>query len=79
MPWFVNAYSDLPVADFYRTKLDEILPLDSQSWEQRIPGIIDEDKEISDNFVKQGMSHYAIKYNPFMGVISDYFTIEDKQ
>lgn len=77
MPWFVNAYSDLPVADFYRKKVEEILALDSQSWEEKVDSIYEEDKEISRNFVKQGISHYAIKYNPFMGVISDYFTTEN--
>ena len=76
MPWFVNAYSGLPAADFYRKKVEEILSLDSNSWEDRVDRLIDEDKEISRNFVKQKVSHYAIKYNPFMGVISDYFTKE---
>ena len=76
MPWFVNAYSDLPVAAFYRKKLDEILALDSRAWEERADRLIEEDKEISRDFVKQGLSHYAIKYNPFMGVSSDYFTTE---
>ncbi len=77
MPWFVNAYSDLPVADFYRKKVEEILALDSQLWEEKADNIHEEDKEISRNFVKQGISHYAIKYNPFMGVISDYFTTKN--
>jgi len=77
MPWFVNAYSDLPVADFYRKKVEEIVALDSQSWEKKADSIYEEDKELSRNFVNQGMSHYAIKYNPFMGVISDYFTTEN--
>jgi radical SAM superfamily enzyme YgiQ (UPF0313 family) len=77
MPWFVNAYSDLPVADFYRHKVDEILQLDENSWQQRAPRIEQEDREISAGFVQQGLSHYAIKYNRFMGVISDYFTSED--
>jgi hypothetical protein len=76
MPWFVNAYSDLPVADFYRRKVDEILALDEQSWLDRMPYLEDEDREISGRFVKQGLSHYAIKYNRFMGVISDYFVAE---
>lgn len=73
MPWFVNACSDLPVADFYRKKVEEILSLDSQEWEEKADILIEEDKKISKSFVKQGLSHYAIKYNPFMGVISDYF------
>ena len=76
MPWFVNAYSDLPVAGFYRKKVEEILSLDSHSWEEIADRLIDEDKEISRSFVKEKASHYAIKYNPFMGVISDYFTTE---
>jgi len=77
MPWFVNAYSDLPVADFYRKKVDEILELDAGAWEQRAGQIEEEDRKISEEFVAQGLSHYAIKYNRFMGVISDYFTTED--
>jgi radical SAM superfamily enzyme YgiQ (UPF0313 family) len=77
MPWFVNAYSDLPVADFYRKKIDEILALDADAWEKRAPHFEVEDKEISDGFSAQGLSHYAIKYNRFMGVISDYFTAEE--
>jgi radical SAM superfamily enzyme YgiQ (UPF0313 family) len=76
MPWFVNAYSDLPVADFYQGKVEEILALDANLWEKRTPHIEQEDNEISQNFVRQGLSHYAIKYNRFMGVISDYFTAE---
>ena len=77
MPWFVNAYSDLAVADFYRQKVGEILALDARAWEKRTRGIEEEDKKISQRFVDQGLSHYAIKYNRFMGVISDYFTTED--
>jgi len=73
MPWFVNAYSDLPAADFYRRKVAEILALDEKAWQQRAPHIEQEDREISANFVKQGLSHYAVKYNRFMGVISDFF------
>jgi radical SAM superfamily enzyme YgiQ (UPF0313 family) len=77
MPWFVNAYSDLAVADFYRQKVEEIQALDARAWEIRARGIEEEDKRISEGFVDQGLSHYAIKYNRFMGVISDYFTTED--
>ena len=77
MPWFVNAYSDLAIADFYRKKVEEILALDTRAWEKRARGIEEEDKRISEGFVDQGLSHYAIKYNRFMGVISDYFTTED--
>jgi hypothetical protein len=77
MPWFVNAYSDLAVADFYRNKIEEILALDETSWQARAPHLEQEDREISSRFVRQGLSHYAIKYNRFMGVLSDYFTTEE--
>jgi len=76
MPWFVNAYSDLPVAEFYREKIEEILALDEKSWQDRVPHLEQEDRQISAEFVQQGLSHYAIKYNRFMGVISDYFLAE---
>ena len=76
MPWFVNAESNLVVADFYRKKVEEILALDEKSWEKRTAYIEQEDCEISEKFVSRGFSHYAIKYNRFMGVISDYFTAE---
>ena len=77
MPWFVNAQSDLAVADFYRKKVEEILALDEKAWEKRLLYIEQEDSDISKKFVRQGLSHYAIKYNRFMGVISDYFMAED--
>jgi radical SAM superfamily enzyme YgiQ (UPF0313 family) len=77
MPWFVNACSDLSVAGFYRKKVEEILEMDANAWEQRTRHIQEEDKEISAKFVSQGLRHYAIKYNRFMGVISDYFTNEE--
>lgn len=75
-PWFVNAYSDLPVAGFYRKKVEQIQLLDARAWETEADNLLEEDKGISRDFVRQGLSHYAIKYNPFMGVISDYFTKE---
>ena len=76
MPWFVNAYSDLPVADFYRQKIDEILKMDESEWNRIAPGFGEQDKNYSQHFSEKGLSHYAIKYNPFMGVISDYFLNE---
>ncbi|HSW01775.1 MAG TPA: radical SAM protein [Sedimentisphaerales bacterium] len=76
MPWFVNAHSTLPVADFYRSKVQEILGMDETAWEQAAPALRKQDAEYSKRFCEQGLSHYAIKYNRFMGVISDYFVNE---
>jgi tRNA A37 methylthiotransferase MiaB len=76
MPWFVNANSDLPVADFYREQTDNILGMDEQQWNKVSPDLLERDKEYSQRFSQQGLSHYAVKYNRFMGVISDYFLNE---
>ncbi len=73
MPWFVNAWSDLPVADFYRKKVEALLAMDADQWDRVSPDLLDRDKEYSQQHCRQGLSHYAIKYNRFMGVISDYF------
>jgi len=76
MPWFVNAHSALPVADFYRGKVEELLRMDEAQWQQAAPTLRKQDAEYSRGFCEQGLSHYAIKYNRFMGVISDYFVNE---
>ena len=76
-PWFVNARADWPAAAIYRKKVDEVLSLDAQAWQRRAETILAEDAEISAGLIKQGIQHYAIKYNRFMGVISDYYTQED--
>ena len=73
MPWFVNANSDLPVADFYAERIADILAMDEDEWKKASANLYDEDKKYSQRFSKEGLSHYAIKYNRFMGVISDYF------
>jgi radical SAM superfamily enzyme YgiQ (UPF0313 family) len=73
MPWFVNAYSSLPVADFYRERVEEVLAMDETEWERVSPSLLDRDKEYSERHCKKRLSHYAVKYNRFMGVISDYF------
>jgi len=73
MPWFVNAFSDLPVSDFYAERIKEILAMDKDQWIKVSPNLQAEDKKYSLLFSEKGLSHYAIKYNRFMGVISDYF------
>jgi len=76
MPWFVNACVGLGTSGFYREKVDELLALSADEWAKRAPHILAEDKEISKSFQEKNLSHYAVKYNPFMGVISDYFMNE---
>lgn len=75
-PWFVNAEADFETSPFYRRKVEEILALDRAAWERVSPGLLEEDRRISEVFQREGKRHYAVKYNPFMGVISDYFANE---
>ncbi|MEA1969681.1 MAG: radical SAM protein [Thermodesulfobacteriota bacterium] len=77
MPWFVNAASNFDVSDYYREKVEEILKMEADEWDKESKNMLETDKTISKKFVNQKLSHYAIKYNPFMGVISDFFTKEE--
>ncbi|MEN6428122.1 MAG: radical SAM protein, partial [Phycisphaerales bacterium] len=76
MPWFVNAHSSLPTAEFYKDKVEALLRMDETQWQQAAPTLREQDAQFSRQFCEQGLSHYAIKYNRFMGVISDYFLNE---
>ncbi len=75
-PWFVNAEAGFETAPFYKGKVREILGMDRAEWEKAAPGLLEEDRRISLGFQREGKRHYAVKYNPFMGVISDYFVNE---
>ncbi len=76
MPWFVNAHADFEASPLYRERVDEILKMDRQKWEAVSPTLLEEDKKLSAELQKKNQRHYAVKYNPFMGVISDYFMNE---
>lgn len=77
MPWFVNARSGGAQADAYREKVEQIVALGAEGWAVREASIRDEDAALSERLLAEGVGHYAIKYNPFMAVASDYFTRED--
>ena len=79
LPWFVNAASSLPSAPFYRRLTEDILALNEEQWQERKKNIQEEDAVISETMVRLGLTHYAIKYNRFMGVRSDYFLSEQQE
>ncbi len=76
-PWFVNAEGETDCARVYRPLVKEIMRLDAEAWAERKPRIEAEDAEISAEMVRRNVSHYAVRYNRFMGVRSDYFLSED--
>ncbi len=76
LPWFVNARTGGAVGEAYKTRVDEIMDMNEKEWEAVVPTLRDEDAALSLQMVDAGHSHYAIKYNRFMGVLSDYFLHE---
>ena len=81
MPWFVNARLDrfgpAPAAERYRALAAEVLRMDRASWEAFAPRVRERDAELSAAAVKAHELHYAIRFNAFMGVRSDWFLAED--
>ncbi len=72
-PWFVNERTGLPSSSVYRGLVSEIEQMDRGTWERVRGTIRSTDTVISAFLNKAGRQHYAIKYNEFMGVRSDWF------
>ncbi|WAC08928.1 MAG: radical SAM protein [Thermodesulfobacteriota bacterium] len=77
-PWYVNRYTEWPCASLYDELVQEVEGLSFERWNEIKETMIQRDQKISDRMVNAGMLHFAIKYNPFMGVRSDYFLDEGK-
>ncbi|MEX1025038.1 MAG: radical SAM protein [Planctomycetota bacterium] len=77
MPWFVNARLDGPAAARYAGEAERVLAMDRAEWEAFEPELRARDAELSAAATAAGELHYAIRYNAFMGVRSDYFLAEE--
>ena len=77
-PWLVNQYTDWDCASRYAELVKEVEGLSPEQWDKLKNEMIKRDQEVSDSLVSVGKLHFAIKYNPFMGVRSDYFLGEGK-
>ncbi|MCX8012509.1 MAG: B12-binding domain-containing radical SAM protein, partial [Desulfobacterota bacterium] len=75
-PWYVNAGTDWPCASRYADLVRKVEELSPEEWEEKKEEFIRQDREISAQMVESRNIHFAIKYNPFMGVRSDYFLSE---
>jgi anaerobic magnesium-protoporphyrin IX monomethyl ester cyclase len=82
LPWFVNArldaYAPAPASARYTPIVERVLVMDRAEWEEFSPGVNDLDRELSAACVDAGELHYAIRYNDFMGVRSDFFLAEEE-
>lgn len=81
MPWFVNSrmshYREAPASARYKPVVDRILAMDRAEWEAFEPTVNALDAELSAACTEAGELHYAIKFNDFMGVRSDFFLAEE--
>jgi radical SAM superfamily enzyme YgiQ (UPF0313 family) len=81
MPWFVNSrldrYREAPAADRYKGIVDDVLAMDADEWARFEPKVRQVDRELSAAAVRADELHYAIRYNAFMGVRSDYYLAEE--
>ena len=82
MPWFVNArmskfHDDAPASELYGPLVEQVLAMDAEEWAEFMPTVRAVDAELSAAATADGILHYAIKYNTFMGVRSDFFQAEE--
>ncbi len=81
MPWFVNSrmdrFREAPAAARYKPLVDELLEMSRDEWETFQLKVRLVDRELSTAATLAGELHYAIRYNAFMGVRSDYYLAEE--
>ncbi|MEI6125817.1 MAG: radical SAM protein [Pseudomonadota bacterium] len=71
-PWYVNAYSSLPCAAHYAQLIRELDALSEEEWREKAGLIRERDNAESRAQAEAGNLHYAIRFNPFMAVRSDW-------
>ncbi len=77
--WWVNAETDWPTAPFYRSLVEEIESMTRTQWDAAKESIQDRDRDISEQFLRQGLPHYSIRYSHVMAVHSDFVDWERRQ
>ena len=81
MPWFVNSRMDrfrsAPAAARYQPMVRDVLAMDLAAWERFKPQVRRIDEEHARAAGRAEELHYAIRYNAFMGVRSDYYLAEE--
>ena len=71
-PWQVNAHAPFPAAHEYREMTRQIEALPAEAWEKVQGTILAMDREAATRLAAAGREHYAIRFNPFMAVHSDW-------
>lgn len=69
---FVNARSNLEHTEGFRRLAEEIEAMDEKTWREKKESIPGRVEELNEEMEKSGGLHYTVRYNPFMGVRSDW-------
>jgi hypothetical protein len=69
---FVNGYADIDEEHKYLDLVKKIEGLDEKSWYKGKERLLKEVDALDKEMEEKGKLHYTVKYNPFMGVRSDW-------
>ncbi len=81
MPWFVNSrldrFREAPAAARWRPWVQYVLGMDATEWAAFKPDVRLIDATLAAAAAAADEEHYAIRYNAFMGVRSDFYLAEE--
>jgi radical SAM superfamily enzyme YgiQ (UPF0313 family) len=81
MPWFVNSrmdrFREAPAALRYQPWVERVLAMSLDEWTAFKPSVRELDARLAAEATAAHELHYAIRYNAFMGVRSDYYLAEE--
>jgi hypothetical protein len=69
---FVNGYADIDGEQKYLELVNRIESLDKKAWNRQKKALREKVDELDNIMEEKGILHYTVKYNPFMGVRSDW-------
>jgi anaerobic magnesium-protoporphyrin IX monomethyl ester cyclase len=69
---FVNGYADIDGEQKYLELVKHIESLDKKAWQREKKALREEIDKLDKIMEEKGKLHYTVKYNPFMGVRSDW-------
>lgn len=69
---FVNGYGNLDGEEKYLELIKKVEDLDTRSWHREKDRFLKEADALDREMEEKGKLHYTVKFNPFMGVRSDW-------
>jgi anaerobic magnesium-protoporphyrin IX monomethyl ester cyclase len=77
--WYVNARTGWDTAETYQKLVDQVEGISAADWPAARDGILQRDRELSNDLLARGRPHYSIRYTEVMAVHSDYVLAESGQ